>query len=135
MEVLMDVGGGWLSRFLDGGRPVENAAKVNNPARAFQKPSDVVNDTKLSDEEKKKALNTWEQNARQLMTASNEGMPGRKEGVDLDDHHQMGQGRSGKGSDWREAKTQAGALIGIELSKIKLATHKAWPFCAQLYAL
>jgi hypothetical protein len=64
---------------------------VENPTTAFDKPSDVVEDTKLSYNEKKEALNTWEQDARQLMTASNEGMPGREEGLDPDDHHQMGQ--------------------------------------------
>jgi hypothetical protein len=33
----------------------------------------------------------WEQDARQLMTASNEGMPGREEGLDPDDHHWIGE--------------------------------------------
>jgi hypothetical protein len=80
----------WLSR-LFGGQRAENARKVENPTTAFDKPSDVVEDTKLSYNEKKEALNTWEQDARQLMTASNEGMPGREEGLDPDDHHQMGQ--------------------------------------------
>ena len=32
-----------------------------------------------------------EQDARQLLTASNEGMPGTAEGIDKDDHHQLGQ--------------------------------------------
>ena len=36
------------------------------------------------------ALNSWEQDARQLLTASNEGMPGSEEGVDKGDHHQLG---------------------------------------------
>ena len=90
MEIFMDGGGGWLSR-LFGGQRAENAQKVENPTTAFDKPSDVVNDNKLSYEEKKEALNTWEQDARQLMTASNEGMPGPKEGLNPADHHQMGQ--------------------------------------------
>jgi hypothetical protein len=50
-----------------------------------------VKDRRLSQDEIRKALNTWEQDARQLMTASNEGMPGPEEGLDPDDHHQMGQ--------------------------------------------
>jgi hypothetical protein len=90
MEIFMDGGGGWLSR-LFGGQRAENAQKVENPTTAFDKPSDVVNDNKLSYEEKKEALNTWEQDARQLMTASNEGMPGPEEGLNPADHHQMGQ--------------------------------------------
>jgi hypothetical protein len=58
---------------------------------AFAKPVDVVNDSTLSKTEKAEALDTWEQDARQLMTASNEGMPGPQEGLDPDDHHNMGQ--------------------------------------------
>jgi hypothetical protein len=41
MEIFMD--GGWLSRE----QRAENAQKVENPTMAFDKPSDVVNDTKL----------------------------------------------------------------------------------------
>jgi hypothetical protein len=78
---------GWLSRFFE----TEDNAKVDNPATAFARPVDVVNDPKLSKGEKVEALDTWEQDARQLMTASNEGMPGPAEGLDSDDHHQMGQ--------------------------------------------
>jgi hypothetical protein len=33
----------------------------------------------------------WEQDARQLMTASNEGMPGPKEGLEPQDHHRLGE--------------------------------------------
>ena len=65
--------------------------KVDKPASKFEAPSDVVKDKDLSHEEKKKALNTWEQDARQLMTASNEGMAGCDEGVTKDDQHQFGQ--------------------------------------------
>ena len=65
--------------------------KINNPATVFSKPSDVVKDSKLSNEEKRQALNAWEQDARQLVTASNEGMPGRQEGLDPDDHHRLSE--------------------------------------------
>ena len=65
--------------------------KVDKPASKFETPSDVVKDKDLSHEEKKKALDTWEQDARQLMTASNEGMAGCDEGVTKDDPHQFGQ--------------------------------------------
>jgi hypothetical protein len=36
----------------------------------------------LSPDEKRQALNTWEQDARQMLTASNEGMEGDEEGLD-----------------------------------------------------
>jgi hypothetical protein len=62
---------------------------VDSPATAFDEPRDVVNDTSLTHQEKKDALDTWEQDARQLMTASNEGMLGRQEGLEPDDHNRM----------------------------------------------
>jgi hypothetical protein len=77
----------WLSRLFD----TKDRAKVENPAAAFAKPLDVVKDSTLSKTEKVEALDNWEQDARQLMTASNEGMPGPQEGLDPDDHHKMGQ--------------------------------------------
>ena len=86
----MGFGGSWLSRLFRG-HSVENGATIDNPATIFENPSDVLDDSKLSHEEKKKALNAWEQDARQLMTASNEGMPGREEGLDPDDHHRMAE--------------------------------------------
>jgi len=54
--------------------------KVEDPASHFKKPSEVVQDDELSHQEKKEALNTWEQDARQLATASNEGMAAGEEG-------------------------------------------------------
>jgi hypothetical protein len=65
--------------------------KAENPATHFDKPQDVVQDKTLSTDEKKKALNTWEQDAHQLLTASNEGMPGSEEGLPPDDHHGLGE--------------------------------------------
>jgi hypothetical protein len=90
LEGLMGFGGSWLLR-LFGRHTAENEPTIDNPAKVFDKPSDVVNDSKLSDEQKKNALNAWEQDARQLMTASNEGMPGPEEGIDPDDHHGMAE--------------------------------------------
>ena len=52
----------------------EKAQKIHNPQAEFDKPSDVVKDSGLSITEKKKALENLEQDAHQLMTASNEGM-------------------------------------------------------------
>jgi len=66
-------------------------SKVEKPETHFDKPKDVVRDKTLSADEKKKALNTWEQDARQLMTASNEGMPGSEEGIEPDDRDRLGE--------------------------------------------
>jgi hypothetical protein len=52
----------------------ENAQKIHNPHGEFDKPSEVLNDSMLSQPEKRKALQNLEQDAHQLMTASNEGM-------------------------------------------------------------
>ena len=65
--------------------------KIEKPETQFQSPIDVVKDSKLSHEEKKKALNTWEQDAHQLQTASNEGMPGSEEGLEKEDHSRLGE--------------------------------------------
>jgi hypothetical protein len=65
--------------------------KVEDPATHFDKPTDVVHDVNLSLNEKKKTLNTWEQDARQLLTASNEGMTGSEEGAQSDGHNRLGE--------------------------------------------
>jgi hypothetical protein len=52
----------------------EKDKKIHNPQAELGKPSDVVNDPELSKTDKKKALENLEQDAHQLMTASNEGM-------------------------------------------------------------
>ena len=57
----------------------EKTQKILNSQAEFDKPSDVVQDPELSQAEKKKALENLEQDARQLMTASNEGIgPGKR---------------------------------------------------------
>ena len=65
--------------------------KVENPKAQFDKPKEIVQDNALSQHEKKKALNTWEQDERQLLTASNEGMPGSDEGLQSDDDNRLGE--------------------------------------------
>ena len=65
--------------------------KIANPEAHFEKPKEVVQDDALSHDEKKKTLNTWEQDERQLLTASNEGMPGSDEGARKDDHNRLGE--------------------------------------------
>jgi hypothetical protein len=70
-------------------RPASKEEKVLNPSTQFDKPAEIPDDAKLSREEKTAALDTWEQDARQLMAASDEGMPGKQEGLRTDDHHRM----------------------------------------------
>jgi hypothetical protein len=65
--------------------------KIEHAQDHYETPDDLRKDQDLSPEEKKKALNVWEQDARQLLTASNEGMPGSEEGASQSDHHQLGQ--------------------------------------------
>ena len=65
--------------------------KIEHPQAHYRSPHEILRDGALSAEEKKKALNVWEQDARQMLTASGEGMPGRKEGASKDDHHRLGQ--------------------------------------------
>jgi hypothetical protein len=71
--------------------PTLKSEKVESPATTYDKPHDIVKDKELSHHEKKEALNNWERDARQLMTASNEGMPGPKEGLEPQDHHRLGE--------------------------------------------
>jgi hypothetical protein len=52
----------------------EKAQKIHDPHGQFDKPSDVLKDSMLSQPEKRKALQNLEQDAHQLMTPSNEGM-------------------------------------------------------------
>jgi hypothetical protein len=65
--------------------------RIEHPAEHYKTPDDVLKDKELSFEEKKAALDIWEQDARQLVTASNEGMPGSEEGTQPEDHHRLGE--------------------------------------------
>ena len=66
-------------------------AKVEKPANYYKSPDEITKDADLSPDEKRQALNTWEQDARQMMTASNEGMSGDEEGSDQRDTHRLGE--------------------------------------------
>jgi hypothetical protein len=72
-------------------KPRDTRDKVDNPETHYRKPADVAADKKLSPKEKSKALDTWEQDARQLLTASNEGMAGGAEGLEPSDNHRLGE--------------------------------------------
>ena len=56
--------------------PVDNDAKVQKPSAHFVEPHDVVVDPLLSGAQKVDALETIEQDARQMSVASSEGMAG-----------------------------------------------------------
>jgi hypothetical protein len=71
--------------------------KIEQPGTHFQSPAAVVKDRNLSHEEKKNVLDAWEQDARQLLTASNEGMPGSEEGLVKEDNHRLGEVIRAKG--------------------------------------
>jgi hypothetical protein len=75
----------------EGERPAEAASKLEKPQAHFENARAVTEDASLSRDEKKEALDTWEQDARQLLTASNEGMPGRDEGICAGDAPKLGE--------------------------------------------
>src|ERR1700693_2963497 len=72
-------------------KAIDSAPKYEKPQNHYANASDIAADETLSPDEKKKALDTWEQDARQLLTASNEGMTGSEEGAQLDDHNRLGE--------------------------------------------
>jgi len=71
--------------------PAKPKDKIENPEAHFDKPKEIAQDAALSHDDKKKALNTWEQDERQRLTASNEGMPGPDEGLRKDDENRLGE--------------------------------------------
>ena len=71
--------------------PQSKADKIEHPQSRYATPDELIDDRDLSFAEKIDALNIWEQDARQMLTASNEGMPGSEEGIDPSNHHMLGQ--------------------------------------------
>jgi hypothetical protein len=65
--------------------------EIQHPQAHYETPHELIDDQDLSPEEKKTAFNVWEQDSRQMLTASNEGMPGSKEVISRSDDHQLGQ--------------------------------------------
>ena len=55
--------------------------KIEHPQSHYATPDELIEDRALSFEEKCNALKVWEQDARQMLTASNEGMAGSEEGA------------------------------------------------------
>ncbi|MDX1706651.1 hypothetical protein [Pseudidiomarina sp.] len=52
---------------------------LTDPSAAYDKPEDVLNDNDLSVSEKRKVLDQWEFDARELQVATEENMPGPEE--------------------------------------------------------
>ena len=55
---------------------IDKKEALVNPSKEFDKPKDVVESKDLSRDEKKKALEQWEIDARLMQVASEEGMTG-----------------------------------------------------------
>jgi hypothetical protein len=65
--------------------------KIEHPQAHYKAPDEITNDNELNPEQRKKALDTWEQDARQMLTASTEGMAGSEEGITRDEHNRFGE--------------------------------------------
>jgi hypothetical protein len=81
--------------------------KIEHPQSHYATPDELVDDRDLSREEKLDALKIWEQDARQMLTASNEGMPGSDEGIDPRNHHMLGQVERARDKLQRASKPKA----------------------------
>ena len=69
----------------------DKTQKTENPETTFAKPLDVVKDSDLSCQQKAKTLDTWEQDARELLIASSEGMTAPEEGDSPKDPNELQQ--------------------------------------------
>ena len=78
--------------------------RIEHPQSHYATPDELIEDRALSFEEKLDALRIWEQDARQMLTASGEGMPGSGEGTDRNDHPMLGQVKRAKDKLQRSAK-------------------------------
>ena len=78
--------------------------KIEHPQLHYPTPDQLIDDRDLSREEKLEALKIWEQDARQMLTASSEGMPGSEEGIDPSNHNMLGQVERAKDKLQRSAK-------------------------------
>ena len=58
--------------------------KIESPVRHYEKPQDVLKDSTLSDQSKRKALDNWEVDAQALQRADDEGMSGGESSKLLD---------------------------------------------------
>ena len=79
--------------------------KIEHPQSHYATPDELIEDRALSLDEKINALKIWEQDARQMLTASGEGMPGSEEGIDPDSHHMLGQVKRARDKLQRSSKS------------------------------
>lgn len=82
--------------------------KIEHPQSHYETPDELIDDRALSVDEKIEALKVWEQDARQMLTASGEGMPGSEEGLDPSNDHMLGQVERAKDKLERSAKPARG---------------------------
>jgi hypothetical protein len=82
--------------------------KIEHPQSHYATPDQLIEDRTLSFEEKCNALKIWEQDARQMLTASAEGMPGSEEGKDPSDRPMLSQVERAKDKLQRSAKPARG---------------------------
>jgi hypothetical protein len=80
--------------------------KIDHPPSHYATPDALIDDRDLSLEEKINALGIWEQDARQMLTASGEGMPGSEEGSDPNDQPLLGQVERAKDKLQRKLKRE-----------------------------
>jgi len=78
--------------------------KIEHPQSHYVTPDELIDDRDLSLEEKINALSIWEQDARQMLTASGEGMPGSEEGKNPNDQPLLGQVQRAKDKLQRKLK-------------------------------
>ena len=80
--------------------------KIEHPQTHYATPDELIDDPDLSLEEKTKALDIWEQDARQMLTASSEGMPGSEEGRDPNDRPLLARVQRAKDKLQRQLKPE-----------------------------
>ena len=78
--------------------------KIEHPQSHHATPDELIEDRPLSFEEKCNGLKVWEQDARQMLTASNEGMAGSEQGIDPSNYQMLGQVERAKDKLQRSAK-------------------------------
>jgi hypothetical protein len=65
------------------------ADKIEHPQSHCATPDELIEDRAFPRRQNKGKI--WEQDARQMLTASGEGMPGSEEGINPSDHSMLGQ--------------------------------------------
>lgn len=89
----------------------DKTQKTENPETTFAKPLDVVKDSDLSCQQKEKALETWEQGARELLIASSEGMTAPEEGDSPKDPNELQASHECERRDWQKLQIETSTLV------------------------